>query len=209
MDSRLGDMAAPDLLDTICDRNSGSRILQMTDLNDRNIDPRANGRLMKPVRDEALLRALGEALDSMNERSGPHRDRPPRTSWTRGRRSLVVEDNAVNLEVIQQMLSRLGYSADVATTGQEAVDAFEASDYELVFMDVQMPVMDGLEATRRLRATLPEERQPRIVALTANAMRGDEARCIEAGMDAYLAKPVSLDQLRECLATSLPVDAES
>ena len=79
----------------------------------------------------------------------------------------------------------------------------------LVFMDVQMPVMDGLEATRRLRATLPPERQPRIVALTANAMRGDEARCLEAGMDEYLAKPVSLDQLRACLASALPVDAGS
>jgi PAS domain S-box-containing protein len=206
VDSRLGDMAASDLFDTICNRTSGSRTLQMTDLSDRQIDPRANARLMKPIRDEALLRALCEALESMNE-SGPHErvaaeritvSRPP---------LLVVEDNVVNLEVIQQMLSRLGYSADIATTGQEALDAFETSDYELVFMDVQMPVMDGLEATRRLRAELPETRQPRIVALTANAMRGDEAKCLNAGMDGYLAKPVSLDQLRTCLAEALPVDA--
>ena len=120
---------------------------------------------------------------------------------------LVVEDNAVNLEVIQQMLSRLGFSAAVATNGQEALDAFEGADYELVLMDVQMPVMDGLEASRRIRATLPEARQPRIIAVTANAMRGDRERCLEAGMDAYLPKPVSLNQLRECLEATLPSNA--
>jgi PAS domain S-box-containing protein len=208
VDTRLGDMTASDLFDTLCNRNSGSRIVQMTDLNERNIDPRANARLMKPIRDEALLRALGEALESMYE-STP-RERPAAEDIMVSQSPLlVVEDNAVNLEVIQQMLSRLGYSADIATTGQEALDAFETSNYELVLMDVQMPVMDGLEATRRLRADLPKERQPRIVALTANAMRGDESKCLDAGMDGYLAKPVSLDQLRSCLATALPVDAES
>jgi len=208
VDSRLGDMNASDLFDTICNRTSATRTLQMTDLNERTIDPRAHARLMKPIRDEALLRALGEALENQHE-SGPH-ERPEAEEIMVSRPPvLVVEDNAVNLEVIQQMLSRLGYSADIATTGREALDAFENSDYELVFMDVQMPVMDGLEATRELRATLPEDRQPRIVALTANAMRGDEAKCLDAGMDDYLAKPVSLDQLRACLAESLPTEADA
>jgi CheY-like chemotaxis protein len=207
LDSRLDDMTASDLLDIICERNSCSRILLMTDISDRSVDPRAEGRLNKPYRDAVLLRGLCDALDRIHatspaqaKPSGQHdaASRPP---------LLVVEDNAVNLEVIQQMLSRLGFSADVATNGQEALDAFEAADYELVLMDVQMPVMDGLEASRRIRALLPEKRQPRIIAITANAMRGDKERCLEAGMDAYLAKPVSLNQLRELLEVTLSSNA--
>jgi PAS domain S-box-containing protein len=208
VDSRLGDMTAADLIDSISTRAPGSRILQMTDLNERAVDERANGRLMKPIRDEGLLRALGDVFfaEIQTGSSGP---RPAAETIAATRAPLlVVEDNAVNLEVIQQMLSRLGFSADVATNGQEALAAFQTSDYDLVLLDIQMPVMDGLEATRRLRATLAPDRQPRIVAITANAMRGDEELCLEAGMDGYLAKPVSLHQLRECLETFLtPIDA--
>ncbi len=207
LDSRLDDMTASDLLDTICEHNSCSRILLMTDISDRSVDPRAGGRLTKPYRDEALLRALCDALERVHQ-AAPQPAKPSGVQDASSRPPLlVVEDNAVNLEVIQQMLSRLGFSADVATNGQEALDAFETADYELVLMDVQMPVMDGLEASRRIRATLPEARQPRIIAVTANAMRGDRERCLEAGMDAYLPKPVSLNQLRECLEATLPSNA--
>ena len=207
LDTQLGDMTASDLLDTICERNSRSRTLLMTDLSDRSPDSRADGRLTKPMRDETLLQALCEAL------TRAHVATPPPRSTASGKVSpvrpplLVVEDNVVNLEVIRHMLSRLGFAADVATNGQEALDAIEATDYELVLMDVQMPVMDGLEATRRIRALLPESKQPTIVAVTANAMRGDRERCLEAGMDSYLAKPVSLQQLRECLESALPSSA--
>jgi PAS domain S-box-containing protein len=207
LDSRLDGMTASDLLDTLCERNSCSRVLLMTDISSRSVDSRAEGRLNKPFRDAVLLRALCDALDRVHTTS-PTPARPSGEQDAALRPPLlVVEDNAVNLEVIQQMLSRLGFSADVATNGQEALDALEAADYELVLMDVQMPVMDGLEASRRIRALLPEERQPRIIAVTANAMRGDKERCLDAGMDAYLAKPVSLNQLRELLDATLPSNA--
>ena len=111
-------------------------------------------------------------------------------------RVLLAEDHAVNQRVALGLLARLGVVADVARDGAEALAALDAADYELVLMDLQMPVLDGLEATRRLRRTLPAERQPRVVALTANALAGDAARCREAGMDGYLSKPVRLEDLR-------------
>src|SRR5690606_31487793 len=93
----------------------------------------------------------------------------------------------------------LGCRPDVAANGLEVLDALRRQPYDLVLMDVQMPEMDGLTATRRLREEFPPERQPRVVAMTANAMQGDRERCIEAGMDDYLAKPVKLDELKAVL----------
>ncbi len=112
---------------------------------------------------------------------------------------LLAEDNVVNQKVALRMLERLGYRADVASNGREAVEALYRQRYDVVLMDVQMPQMDGLEVTGCVRAELPAERQPYIVALTANAMKGDRERCLEAGMDDYLSKPVKLDALREAL----------
>jgi CheY-like chemotaxis protein len=90
----------------------------------------------------------------------------------------------------------------VASNGVEAVEAMEKHPYTIVLMDVQMPVLDGFEATRRIRAELPTERQPYIIALTANAMAGDEQRCLQAGMDAYLSKPLSTERLAVALAAA-------
>ncbi len=112
---------------------------------------------------------------------------------------LLAEDNVVNQKVALRMLERIGYRADVVADGQEAVEALYRQRYDVVLMDVQMPQMDGLEATQCVRAELPAERQPYIIALTANAMKGDRERCLDAGMDDYLSKPVKLDALREAL----------
>ena len=112
---------------------------------------------------------------------------------------LLAEDNVVNQKVAVRMLERLGYRADVVADGQEAVEALYRQRYDVVLMDVQMPQMDGLEATQCLRAELPAARQPYIIALTANAMKGDRDRCLDAGMDDYLSKPVKLDSLRAAL----------
>jgi CheY-like chemotaxis protein len=113
---------------------------------------------------------------------------------------LLVEDNMLNEMVALGMLRLLDRSADVAVNGQAALDAVHRQRYEIVLMDIQMPVMDGLTATRRIRAELAPELQPYIIALTANAMSGDEQRCLDAGMDAYLSKPLSKEQLRLALA---------
>jgi signal transduction histidine kinase/CheY-like chemotaxis protein/ligand-binding sensor domain-containing protein len=115
---------------------------------------------------------------------------------------LVVEDNVVNQKLAQMLLENMGYQVSISSNGREAIEALEASTFDLVLMDVQMPVMDGLEATRRIRHDSSKVRNPQvpIVAMTAFAMKYDREKCFEAGMDDYLAKPVQPDTLRQTLA---------
>jgi signal transduction histidine kinase/ligand-binding sensor domain-containing protein/CheY-like chemotaxis protein/HPt (histidine-containing phosphotransfer) domain-containing protein len=114
-------------------------------------------------------------------------------------RILVAEDNSVNQRVALLLLERLGYVADVAADGFETLDALRRQRYDLILMDVQMPGMDGLEATRRIRTEAPRERQPRIIAMTANALREHREACFAAGMDGFLSKPILLSDLRAAL----------
>jgi CheY-like chemotaxis protein len=115
---------------------------------------------------------------------------------------LLVEDNLLNQMVAQGMLRLLGFSSDLVENGVEAVATLRQQMYRTVLMDIQMPEMDGLEATRRIREELPPDQQPYIIALTANAMSGDQQRCLDAGMDDYLSKPLSKDALAAALHRS-------
>jgi PAS domain S-box-containing protein len=117
-------------------------------------------------------------------------------------RILLAEDNAVNQKVAVQTLKRFGYRADTVSNGQEAIDALRRQAYDLILMDVHMPEMDGLEATRRICAEWPRENRPRIVAMTANVLPEDVKECAAAGMDGFLTKPVSLNELRALLESS-------
>ncbi|SFD54946.1 CheY chemotaxis protein or a CheY-like REC (receiver) domain [Massilia yuzhufengensis] len=158
-------------------------------------------RLGKPVKPAMLLEALLKAL-------GVHRNEAPAPAAVHradqaGVEILVAEDNAINQKVIQQQLRRLGYQADIVGNGAEAVAALERQHYGVVLMDVQMPVMDGIEATRRLRLRFRGLNVPYIVAMTANALPGDRERCLAAGMDTYLPKPVIFDELRQTLALAI------
>ena len=114
-------------------------------------------------------------------------------------RILLAEDNPVNQKLAIRLLERMGYRADIAGDGLEAIAAIERSVYDVVLMDVQMPELDGLEATRRIRRRWPGAAGPRIVAMTANAMEGDREMCLEAGMDDYLSKPIRPEALSEAL----------
>jgi PAS domain S-box-containing protein len=117
---------------------------------------------------------------------------------------LLAEDNAVNQKVALRFLERLGYRADAVGNGLEALTTLEARRYDLVLMDLQMPEMDGLEASRQIRHRLPPDRQPKIVALTANAMQGDRELCLEAGMDDYISKPVKLREIEAAIRRHFP-----
>jgi CheY-like chemotaxis protein len=153
----------------------------------------------------------------------PHTGTPPETSTAPAAapaavgklRILLVEDNPVNQTLALAMLRRLGVAADLAETGREALVNVTRDSYDLVFMDMQMPEMDGIEATRAIRSH-PDCRQPVIVALTANAFASDRTRCVEAGMNGFVAKPYRLEDLRaalelaagECPPLSLPMHPE-
>ena len=116
-------------------------------------------------------------------------------------RILLAEDNVVNQKVALRMLERLGYRADAVANGLEVLQALDRMPYEVVLMDVQMPDMDGLEATKQIRA-LPQKRQPYIIAMTAHAMKGDREECLRAGMNDYVSKPVRIEELHDALKRS-------
>ena len=114
-------------------------------------------------------------------------------------RILLAEDNVVNQKLALRLLQQMGYRADLASNGIEAIECVERQPYDVVLMDVQMPEMDGLEASRRISAKWSADARPRIVAMTANAMQGDREMCLAAGMDDYITKPIRVDQLVEAL----------
>jgi CheY-like chemotaxis protein len=113
----------------------------------------------------------------------------------------------VNQKVALRLLERLGYAADVASNGREALERLGEARYDVVLMDVQMPEMDGLEASRAICARWPSGERPRIIAMTAEAMQGDRERCIAAGMDDYVVKPIRLDDLARALGQCARVAA--
>ncbi len=115
-------------------------------------------------------------------------------------RILLAEDNVINKKVISRMLKKLGYRADMVADGLEVIRALERQRYDLVLMDIQMPEMDGIEAASQVRKLWPSDEQPRIIALTACALEGDKERCLRAGMDGYIAKPVKIEDLKSVLA---------
>jgi signal transduction histidine kinase/DNA-binding response OmpR family regulator len=123
-------------------------------------------------------------------------------------RILVAEDNIVNQRLAVRLLQRMGYVADVVANGLEALEAVERQPYDVVLMDMQMPEMDGLEASRRIRVRWPEG-LPRIIALTANAMQGDRDACLEAGMDDYLSKPIQVRELQAALERAATSEART
>lgn len=134
-----------------------------------------------------------------NAASEPSLDRGPHSEKTDGLRILIAEDNLVNQKVLLRMLQQLGHNADVVSNGTEVVEAVLRQAYDVVLMDVQMPEVDGIMATRMLRDRLSSQELPYIVAVTANAMMGDREDCLIAGMDDYISKPIRLDQLSALL----------
>lgn len=117
---------------------------------------------------------------------------------------LIAEDNAINQKVIERMVQKLGYRVNLVSNGREAVDALARESYGLIFMDCQMPEMDGFEACREIRKRDGSVRVP-IIAITANAMKGDRERCLAAGMDDYVSKPFKQDDLRNVIQRWMPV----
>jgi signal transduction histidine kinase/DNA-binding response OmpR family regulator/HPt (histidine-containing phosphotransfer) domain-containing protein len=149
--------------------------------------------LTKPIRPQTLREALARLFDERAPHAPPESPATPAPAPDRtkpARRVLVAEDNKINQAVVVSLLKKAGITAEVAQNGEEAVAAAARGGFDLVLMDVQMPVLDGLDATRRIRALPGAAGGVPILAMTAHAMRGDRDRCIEAGMDDYLSKPI-------------------
>ena len=158
--------------------------------------------LSKPVRQSQLFDTLANlfSTDAAPKATTPVKARIDSSMASRHPlRILLAEDNVVNQKLALRLLQQMGYRADLASNGVEAVESVARQTYDVVLMDVQMPEMDGLEATRRITAQWSAGERPRIVAMTANAMQGDREMCLAAGMDDYVTKPIRVDQLVEAL----------
>lgn len=156
--------------------------------------------LNKPVRRAQLFEALANAVAGVTrDRSDVYEPAKPTAIVSASPSLLVVEDNAVNQLVIKTMLIKRGFTVEIATNGLEALDAHDARDFAAVLMDCQMPKLDGYGATAAIRAREEEDEHLVIIAMTANALKGDRQRCLESGMDDYLAKPLRPEQLDEVL----------
>jgi signal transduction histidine kinase/DNA-binding NarL/FixJ family response regulator len=166
---------------------------------DLRMSPLFHALLSRPVRPERLQRSL-LALQEQATPAGGALAPPQR----RGAHVLIVEDSSINQRVLSRMLRKLGHTFAIAGSGEEALRRLEAEGYDLVFMDMRMPGMDGLETTRELRRREGQERHTIVVAVTANAFSEDRERCLEAGMDDFLAKPVRLEELQAMLLRWLP-----
>jgi signal transduction histidine kinase len=138
---------------------------------------------------------LGKQMDFVKQDKVPA---PIIQSRRKPLRILVAEDNPSNQKVLVEMLKRLGYRADAVADGREVIQSLERQDYDLIFMDVKMPEMDGITATQVIRKLRPEK-GPKIIAITAFALEGDREKCLEAGMDDYISKPVKIGELAEVL----------
>jgi CheY-like chemotaxis protein len=166
------------------------------------------GYLLKPVRQKHLHECIAIVLGRGDKTSRgivtQHTSAevaPRNVTSLRDTRILLAEDNIINQKVAQSILGKLGYKADAVANGLEAVRALEMIDYDLVLMDCMMPEMDGFEATAMIRDPVSKvlNHKVPIIAMTANAMKGEREACIEAGMDDYLSKPVKKDELAAML----------
>lgn len=182
------------ILTSIADRAAGVSRSMVEQVSHVSKPPRLGdlAAALEQVRGAAPPVAPGATTQRLDERLA---DRLPL-------RVLLVDDNLINQKVALRLLRQMGYAADVAHNGREAVAAFERQPYDIIFMDVQMPEMDGIQAARRIReleAAQGKLQPVTIVAMTANAMLGDREKCLEAGMDDYLAKPVRPEAVQEML----------
>ncbi len=179
-------------------------ILLMTDVRLRSDDKRPGAVgvslfIYKPLRPAQIFDALVRAVENMprTEKKAPVSSEFDASMADRlPLRLLLADDNIINQKVGVKMLQRLGYRPEVAANGVEVLKLLEQQPFDIIFLDVQMPEMDGYEAARRIHAQWPDPRRPRLVAMTGNALEGDREKCLEAGMDDYVAKPVGLPELQ-------------
>ena len=190
-------------------------LVLFTSLGRREADVDANlfaAYLGKPIKPSQLfdtLAGLFAEQPAAEKRAAPARlQMDPEMAKHHPLRILLAEDILVNQKLALRLLQQMGYRADVASNGIEAIQSVERQPYDVILMDVQMPEMDGLEASRRICARWPRGQRPTIIAMTANAMQGDREMCLEAGMDDYVSKPIRPDELIKALTKVTPLSTK-
>jgi CheY-like chemotaxis protein len=207
LDMQMPRMDGAELAEAIHGREGCEQLplVLLTSLGSREVGSNGfSASLTKPVKAGQLQRVLEPLLLGRSEVEEEERVKIDR-EWAQRNplRILLAEDNVVNQKVALKILDRMGYRADVASNGKEAVEAVKRQPYDVVLMDVQMPEMDGVEATTRIKEQLGANR-PWIIALTANALQGDKERYLGVGMDDYLSKPIKLEELSGALSRCKP-----
>lgn len=175
-----------------------------TDVNDVGLAACLN----KPIKPSQLYDVLARVLANQPIRASASRPHPPQVNVHLAKqlplRILVAEDSVVNQKVALLMLKKMGYRADVVANGLEVIEALQRQQYDVVLMDINMPEMDGLEASQKICQEWETNIRPHIIAMTANAMRGDREVCLAAGMDDYISKPVQIEELAQALSKFSP-----
>ncbi|MBT7776698.1 MAG: response regulator, partial [Anaerolineae bacterium] len=179
----------------------------------RATDSRIAAFLNKPIKTSNLFNVLNSIISSASavktKKTKKENAMDSTVAVRHPLRVLLVEDNMINQKVAAKILSRLGYQSDIASNGFEAIESLERQPYDVVFMDIQMPEMDGNEATKRIRDRWPKDHQPYIIAMTAHALEGDREKYIARGMDDYVSKPIKVDALIAALEKAKPVERKS
>jgi signal transduction histidine kinase/CheY-like chemotaxis protein len=204
VDMHMPEMDGATLAKAIRDAGHALPLVLFTSLGRKEAgDGRFAATLAKPLRQSQLFDTLVSLLIKDAAPKAAAAAAKPRMDADMAKRHplriLLAEDNVVNQKLALRLLQQMGYRADVAGNGLEAVQSVQRQAYDVVLMDVQMPEMDGLEATRRIRSEGTPHGQPRIIAMTANAMQGDREACLAAGMDDYVTKPIRVDALVQAL----------
>ncbi|MEM1229040.1 MAG: response regulator [Pseudomonadota bacterium] len=199
----ISDMAMPDMDGAAMTRAipvaQRPPVIVLTSLDQGDLDrSQFAAVLRKPVRPRELARAIRFAFSEQDPEEQAQAEGPSAPASLLGHRVLLAEDNVVNQAVARQMLKKLGIRCDVANNGREAIALLAQQDYDVVLMDVQMPEVDGLEATRLIR--LSDGPQPHIIAMTANARPEDRDECMDAGMNDFVSKPIRLQDVQQALA---------
>jgi signal transduction histidine kinase/CheY-like chemotaxis protein len=202
IDAVLPDMSGTELAHRIKSNGYAGTSVAIMSYIGENIEPDdfVSGWLAKPVKSQALHSLIAKLFGTENGLKNLKPIKPEdHIKQDESISILLAEDNPVNKKVAQKMLKHLGYKADVASNGVEALNLLEEKRYDLILMDIQMPQMDGLEATRIIREKMQQIKRPCIIAMTAYALDGDKEACLKAGMDDYICKPIQIKELENVL----------
>jgi PAS domain S-box-containing protein len=209
IDMRMPDMDGLEFGKHVAQLNTGIPLLLYSSIGSSvsriEINRFFKGHINKPIRHDVLLNRMVSILEDCNTEK-PECPSPVINTTDNQNiacdfpmKILLAEDNLINQKLAERVLELFGYHVDLAENGQQAFDMMQKNSYDLILMDVMMPDVDGIEATRRIRNELDENLQPIIIAVTANALKGDKELCIAAGMNDYISKPINTQELRDLL----------